>query len=266
MLCFHLKLHPGIIYSHAASQVCSPPILDAYLETSLYINRNHSPTDPVKSFDNDIISPIAQTMITLSKTRHLEYKFATSVGDWKYAIDFCGGLYRFSDIDILIQKAISSSGGLQNIANPNILETSLNKAFWSIRSSNRLDHSSTNNPLSSSSIIKTPFDKIQMIQKYQISGCAKEPLLKVISINIVQSSYNVPIFKTPGGDVHSLNMLLFHSKADNSQSSLKSSPESQAPTSVDSTLIKAHDEDSIIMMDTDKYESELNISFVNSLL
>lgn len=27
MIGFHLKLHPGIVYSHAASQICPPPVL-----------------------------------------------------------------------------------------------------------------------------------------------------------------------------------------------------------------------------------------------
>lgn len=30
LLGFHLKLHPGVTYSHAASQICYPPILEGF--------------------------------------------------------------------------------------------------------------------------------------------------------------------------------------------------------------------------------------------
>ena len=115
----------------------------------------------------------------------------------------------------LIRTCVESHG-LNSIRNPNVLEVSLNKAYW--ESQNR-DLSGSR--LSSSSVPSTapPQDigvgvadtssdlPLTHLPQYTRSGCLSAPCVKVITVNRVQSTYVVPTFITPGGDIQTLNAL-----------------------------------------------------------
>ena len=197
MVGVHLKLYPGIAYSHAASQICIPPVL-AY--------------NPLKSASSTTI-------------KHLEYNFSSSSSDWKYVINFCGGLYRLNDISFLINQCIVRYGR-DSIRNPNVLEYSLNRVFWECRergksivpgkvgvTSQYVVPSSATGTAEAVLLSEQQQQQqqqetiIKRIKQYSLSACSAFPLLKVITINRVQNTYKVPIFNTPGGDISSLNKM-----------------------------------------------------------
>ena len=53
--------------------------------------------------------------------------------------------------------------------------------------------------------------RLTISQKYSKSACLCTPCLKVVTVNIVQSTYTVPTYVTPGGDLRSLNRLCKYS-------------------------------------------------------
>ena len=129
-----MKLHPGVVYSHAASQVCTHPVLTGCrtavstisaplrpLCSSLSSGRLDSSTSPSTSASSSSSSSSSPHVVhnppsssstsnnTSSNTpclplnlpdaiTHLEYELSGSKGDWRYAMDLCAGLYRFRDI------------------------------------------------------------------------------------------------------------------------------------------------------------------------
>ena len=127
-----MKLHPGVVYSHAASQVCTPPVLTGCrsavstisaplrpLCSSSSSGRLDSSTSPSTSASSSSSSSISPHVVhnpssstsnntstntpcfplNLPKTiTHLEYELSGSKGDWRYAMDLCAGLYRLRDI------------------------------------------------------------------------------------------------------------------------------------------------------------------------
>ena len=98
---YHTKLHPGIVYSHAASRPCPPPPLTF------------------------CVAPHAQAGIV----PWLSFELAQGTVDWRYPFDLCGSVYRTADVAALLNLAISPTGG-ERISNPNLLETAGNKLFW----------------------------------------------------------------------------------------------------------------------------------------
>ena len=144
----HLKLHPGIQFSHPASKVNVPPQLHAFPSSS----------------------------------SALQFSLIEGTGDWAYPIDLCGGLYRTADLLSLLSHSRSHLDILP-IRNPNTLEVSLNKAF---QSSPEL-----------------------CMHKYSSSLCSSSPLLYVLTINRVQTTYNVPIYNSAYNDLELLNSFLY---------------------------------------------------------
>ena len=100
MFGYHLKLHPGILYSHPSSTTCWVPTLKSI---------------PAKSLQASV---------------HLTYAFADSSHDWCYPFDLCAGIYRLADVFDLL-TICTEIHGPNAIGNPNQLEFYFNKTFWS---------------------------------------------------------------------------------------------------------------------------------------
>jgi hypothetical protein len=92
LFALQLKLHPGVMYSHAASKVCPAPELHVI----------HQPNN---------------------KALYLKYAINSGSVDWRYLFDLCGAIYRLSDIQELLTACAPYS-------NPNTLEIHGNSAFW----------------------------------------------------------------------------------------------------------------------------------------
>ena len=112
--------------------------------------------------------------------------------------------------------------------NPNVLEYSLNKAYWDenvyvtehlpslssyINDERNVDvaTSDVTNSMRATHVQSQVSKRLTISQKYSKSGCLCTPCLKVVTVNIVQSTYTVPTYMTPGGDLRSLNSLCKHS-------------------------------------------------------
>ncbi len=135
----HLKLHPGIIYSHAASKYCPPPVL--------------KPVD-----EEDDTYSFCQFDLSAGKV------------DWRYPFDLCASLYRVQDMLRLIDCFEEQRLGAAN-QNPNNFETLGNQVFWRLSS--------------------------RQWATYKCCLCSVRPLLRVVTINQVQSTFKVPIFHNP---------------------------------------------------------------------
>lgn len=138
----HLKLHPGIIYSHAANKHCLPPVL----------------------------KPIRRLNSTGEDVEFCKFELAGGKVDWRYPFDLCASLYRSRDIHRLIQYFDQQHMSISN-QNPNRLETFGNQVFWKLSS--------------------------REWSRYQHCLCSARPLLTVITINQVQNTYKVPIYRNP---------------------------------------------------------------------
>ena len=127
----------------------------------------------------------------------------------------------------LVQTCISLYG-IDSIKNPNVLEYSLNKAYWDenayvtehlpslsscINDKRNVDVATSDiaNSIRASHVQSQMSKRLTISQKYSKSGCLCTPCLKVVTVNIVQSTYTVPTYMTPGGDLRSLNSLCKHS-------------------------------------------------------
>jgi hypothetical protein len=151
----HLKLHPGIVYSHPSSSACPPPQLSVVQSDEL-------------------------------EYPHLQFQMSrTNTQDWGYPVDFCGGMYRKSDILELLLIS-ENEFGVCSLENPNKLETTLNKALYS-----------------------SSFSK-----RYKYSLCPASGICSVVTVNRVQTTYKVPIYNScdSGGDVTTLNRCMVEGK------------------------------------------------------
>jgi glycosyltransferase involved in cell wall biosynthesis len=134
----HLKLHPGIGYSHPGACASPPP------------------------------------QLTPLEGHILSFNFRSATADWAYPLDLCACVYRASDVHHLaaVVKARLGPGALKN---PNVLEVSGNE------------------------MMTTSFPH------FTLGGCLSRPVCSVVTVNIVQCTYEVPIYSAEGGDLATLN-------------------------------------------------------------
>jgi glycosyltransferase involved in cell wall biosynthesis len=188
----HLKLHPGIIYSHPSSKICWQPLLTEPWSESQYLFAQRS-------------SKYAQPF--------LQFELSQGRLDWSYPIDFCGGTYRLKDIRIILQQLIEPIAVYchddqvidvkdllvygddinihirdKKIVNPNFLEFEMNKIFW----------------------------QTEYFLSYKTSICPSYYCCCVVTINRVQSLYDVPIFHC-NYDINDLNTLLITNELQNDE-------------------------------------------------
>ena len=105
---------------------------------------------------------------------------------------------------------------MKSIANPNILEVSLNRAYSEIRNSSPPSASASASSVSPPhlsellSLLAREFSALPLptlLPHYSRSGCLCKPCVTVVTVNRVQSTYDVPTYGTAGGDIHALNSL-----------------------------------------------------------
>jgi hypothetical protein len=78
---------------------------------------------------------------------------------------------------------MAAAHSIDALSNPNKLEVSGNRVFWSSG----------------------------MWGRFSRCACPARPLLSVVTINRVQATYDVPIYRNSNSDLHTLNNLLRHS-------------------------------------------------------
>jgi hypothetical protein len=110
------------------------------------------------------------------------FEYASGTYDWRYPIDLCAGMYICEDMLRLLQQCSSTYGSLA-LKNPNTLEFYGNKYYFD-------NHTEMKN----------------------IGGCLSGAVCSTVTVNIVQSQYQVPIYETLGGDVATLNNYVMTSK------------------------------------------------------
>jgi hypothetical protein len=90
-----LKLHPGIVYSHAASQICPPPVLIGYSVDAdiraVTDTGNPTNTDINKNMDTDInmnknVPVEMDTDMNMDKNRNMDKNSTCSVTHVEYLI------------------------------------------------------------------------------------------------------------------------------------------------------------------------------------
>jgi hypothetical protein len=153
----HLKLHPGIRFSHPSSKTCFPP---SYVES-------------VTGSDNSYSINLIRYELTLASS------------DWRYPFDLCGSIYRLSDVRSLFTtsetnatRKVEDGHLVLPFSNPNDLEVFGNELFW-----NDANFSS----------------------KYRYCLTSARHVLSVVTINRVQSTYDVPVFVHQFGELDYLN-------------------------------------------------------------
>ena len=142
MFSYHVKLHPGIIYSHPRGTTIKVPALTVRCEPSEQ-----------------------QLFLTfeLTQLRH---------DDWNYPFDLCGAFYRTVDIQNLLSCCTAA-----DLASPNNFEVSGNQIFFR-------------------SFFSKPFFRC---------ACPTNATASIITINRVQSTYEVPIYENDGLTLEVLN-------------------------------------------------------------
>ena len=214
--CFsvQIKLHPGISYSHPASKVCLPPPLTAVRAEMSEVsevseNSTHSTGSGAVGKSEPHCSPLETTQTTSNsnskwqsndsnvsegskESKELLLRFSLFHGtvDWRYPFDLCGSMYRLSHVLALLSADKVSK---EKYANPNLLETCGNREYWS---SNSRDQG------------------LDLSQRFKHCLCPSTPHLRVLTVNRVQETYEVPVYQSAGGEVNQLNRLTTHTQLD----------------------------------------------------
>jgi hypothetical protein len=170
----HLKLHPGIRYSHSSGKVCFPPIFQ------------------------DITSSTYKYSINL-----LKYDLSFAESDWRYPFDLCGSVYRMEDLHSILVLTNSDKSESLPFTNPNNLEVYGNKQFWE--------------------------SSLKLSTRYKQILCSSHPVLSVVTINQVQSTYDVPIYQNEKGELDYLNKVLLQFIEDENGSLLDKSSNYDLP-------------------------------------
>ncbi|RYG69801.1 glycosyltransferase [archaeon] len=103
----------------------------------------------------------------------LKYAWRNGAVDWQYPIDLCAGVYRLPDIQHILDSVPKDS-----IHNPNAFEVMANQHF------------------SQSSL---------MLDKYTHCCCPSRRMTVVVTVNKVQETYEVPVYKSPDHTLKALN-------------------------------------------------------------
>jgi hypothetical protein len=114
----HLKLNPGIVYSHSANKYCAPPVCKPLMLTT---------RDEVVAADTtgDVEWLVDSQLFSV-------FDYAGSKVEWRYPFDLCGSLYRLSDMHTLL--ALFEEFSMTNTnSNPNRFESLGNSVFWKER-------------------------------------------------------------------------------------------------------------------------------------
>ena len=93
----HLKLSPGIYFSHTNNRIMRTPNFEPVLKP------------------NQLISSL----------RFLKYRRSETELDWNYPFDFCGSIYRVEQVEKVIQKIQP----IEKILKPNTFESAGNQAI-----------------------------------------------------------------------------------------------------------------------------------------
>lgn len=93
----HLKLSPGIYYSHTCNKIMRLPNFEPVLK----------PNQPISSL------------------KFLKYRRSETELDWNYPFDFCGSIYRANHVDQVISKITP----VEKILKPNTFEFQGNQAI-----------------------------------------------------------------------------------------------------------------------------------------
>jgi hypothetical protein len=235
--CVHTKLHAGIRYSHPADTVWAhlPPLTP--LRYNHRNHRNHSLLlEQVLSQEDDTDNDDEGGQPLL-----FAYSAGSRGSDWHYPVDFCGGLYRYTDIVAMLDcvpayadfftHAASADGTLRILLcelrwaeqlfvlpclffasfagesslklNPNILEVELNRVFWQTQSPTGSNNAVVRHPstgiagdgvdlgavTAGRELVSSPFQ-----HSYAHALCLSADVLCVVTVNRVQTTYNVPIY------------------------------------------------------------------------
>jgi hypothetical protein len=164
----HVKLSPGIRFSHPADLACSPPSLTT----------TTAGAGIVDLLEVSVNTDVSECCKAASLQPWLRFEFAGGEGvraDWAYPVDFCAGIYRMSHISAML-SLLELDTGLCRRLNPNVLEVELNKVFW---------------------------DGAYRYQ-YNHAICLSTDVLCVVTVNRVQQSYDVPIYRKFSSDEQSV--------------------------------------------------------------
>lgn len=172
----HVKLHPGVVYSHSGAKVCLPPKLYAAWVSN-----------------NDACLSSSSGGVGCSSLLYLTFYLAQGTSEWRYPFDLCASIYRVADILKLVQLTTATNDSGSSLANPNKLEFTGNKLFW---------------------------ESSELRGKYFKCACSAVPLACVVTVNKVQTTYDVPIYQNSMGDVDRLNRLL-HCQVKNSDAGVE---------------------------------------------
>lgn len=164
----HLKLHPGICYSHAGSCASPPP---RFIPCQRH---EHCPDCQDNAASISIHTVDTSSVTTHADSTILGFHFRSATADWAYPFDLCGCVYRTQDVHT-ITALIKSQDGKKGFQNPNVLEVSGNKVLWG------------------------------GFAHYTLGGCVTRPVCSVVTVNMVQNTYEVPIYSASGGDLVTLN-------------------------------------------------------------
>ena len=146
-----------------------------------YSHASSKPCKPPRVFARRrIVMSASPSGLVHRPIAYLEYVMSSSnTCDWMCYFDLCGGLYRTKDVLHLIRCAISRDGR-QSIGNPNLFEYTLNCLIA---------------------------DGELGCKGYQSCALPTASCLTVVTINRVQSTYDVPIYDTDGGQLDAINSL-----------------------------------------------------------
>ncbi|CAM9942030.1 unnamed protein product [Ascophyllum nodosum] len=153
VFCAHLRLHPGITWSHTAGSPCDVPPLSHIGRKVSSLGRNSdqlrapasytrtATKDPPKTdSDQGRVMDHGRPMVAADFSL-LTFARNEVTGEWNYPWDLTGGLYRREDAMVVLHGVVGAYGK-KAAANPNLLEYHGHRLLSKIRCQQQSRHSS----------------------------------------------------------------------------------------------------------------------------
>ncbi|CAH0370698.1 unnamed protein product [Pelagomonas calceolata] len=158
LLAVHARLHPGVTWCHPQDAPCAPPaVFDV-------VGGDVGKAPALLAFDRSGLS-----------------------GDWSYAWDLAGGLYRGTDASAVVRDIVRPGPGNDAAAHPNRLEANGNAALR----------------------------RLGLTSQRPRSACPAVKALVIVTVNRVQDVYSAPVYDaTPAPSLDALDALVDDAAAD----------------------------------------------------
>lgn len=226
LLSVQLALHPRLDWCHPASQPAQPPMLMFPQPLPELAGTTDGGSQPSATAAVATAAAAAPSLplppsaaASLSPSSLLRFVRLLGSRDWNYPISLCGGLYRLSDVALLLHQMERIFGGRAAFSHPNKLELLANRAAQSgAKAKGALSAEEQKRAAAAAAAAAAGSDAdehflpsdwdscsaVPLAAHRPWSACFSHPALVVVTVNRVQDVFANPVYggasSSLGGD------------------------------------------------------------------